>query len=594
MNYKKNFICILSISVLTFIVYFPCLQNKFVNWDDNVNIYENNFVNNISSIETLLNGTQEIFINPDQLGNYNPLPILTFGFEKLFYGLKSPEYFHLTNIVLHAICVFLIFKVCLSLGLNLIPATFCALLFAVQPMRVESVAWVTERKDVLYGLFYLISLNFYILSVKNPLKKKYKLYILLSFILALLSKIQAVTLPLSMLLIDYYFGRKINFKLIHEKLIYFLLSIVTGITGIYFLWESSSIQNNETFPLISRIFIGSYSYIIYIIKSAFPYKTVPVYPYPATIDWNFYASAIPTLLIALLLFLAAIKNKKEIVFGLSFFTINIMFLLQVLGAGQGFLADRFTYIAYFGLFFIYSYLLQKILEKKEQYKKPALVIAFIIILIFSYMNFQQNKVWKNGETLWSYVLKYYPYAPEAWYHRGDYYKLNGQNNRAIKDFSKSIQYSNDKKIKIESLINRGMTFLELKMPEKALNDLSDAEKIDPSNLDILNFKSFIYFNYGKFGFAKLYIEKYLKLNDKNPDMWSNLSIIYRVKKQYMNSIKAIDRSIEIKNDDLGYYYNRLITYYEMGNYKSAIDDLLFLKSRGFKKIGKKYMALLHH
>ncbi len=127
----------------------------------------------------------------------------------MLYGLDNPEWFHLTNIILHLICVLLVFRIALALGLQLIPAAFCALLFGIHPMRVESVAWVTERKDVLFGSFYLLALYYYIKSVKSSSRKRYFLIILSSFILALLSKIQAVVLPLSMLLVDYYFGRKL-------------------------------------------------------------------------------------------------------------------------------------------------------------------------------------------------------------------------------------------------------------------------------------------------------------------------------------------------------------------------------------------------
>jgi hypothetical protein len=124
-------------------------------------------------------------------------------------------------------------------------------------MRVESVAWITERRDVLYGSFYFLALYYYIKSVKLSFRKRYLLIIISSFILALLSKIQAVFLPLSMLLVDYYFDRRLNMKLVYEKWLYFLLSLITGIVGTNFLKVHGTLEVNNAVPVFKRILFGS-------------------------------------------------------------------------------------------------------------------------------------------------------------------------------------------------------------------------------------------------------------------------------------------------------------------------------------------------
>ena len=248
---KRNVWVLAAILLISFTVYLPSLQNGFVNWDDGPNVYENPHILNITDWGSLFENVKGIFAT-HVIGNYNPLPILSFAFEKKLYGLDRLGLWHLDNIVLHLVCVLLIFRIGLALGLKIIPAAFCALLFGVQPMRVESVAWLTERKDVLYGSFYLLALYYYIKSVSLSFRKRYILIILLSFILALLSKIQAVLLPLSMLLVDYYFGRKLSLKLVYEKWLYFLLSLITGIVGIYFLKTHGSVEINEYPALLVR------------------------------------------------------------------------------------------------------------------------------------------------------------------------------------------------------------------------------------------------------------------------------------------------------------------------------------------------------
>jgi len=177
---NENLLFLAAVLVISFIVYLPSLQNGFVNWDDNANVYENFHIINISDWGNLLDHVKGIFTTP-VLGGYHPLAILSFAFEKIIYGLDNPQWWHLDNIILHLISVLLVFRIALALGLELIPAAFCALLFGIHPMRVESVAWITERRDVLYGTFYLLALYYYIKFVSLPFRKRYFLIILFSF-----------------------------------------------------------------------------------------------------------------------------------------------------------------------------------------------------------------------------------------------------------------------------------------------------------------------------------------------------------------------------------------------------------------------------
>jgi tetratricopeptide (TPR) repeat protein len=267
------------------------------------------------------------------------------------------------------------------------------------------------------------------------------LIIISSFILALLSKIQAVFLPLSMLLVDYYFDRRLNMKLVYEKWLYFLLSLITGIVGTNFLKVHGTLEVLNAVPVFKRILFGSYSYIVYIIKSVVPFEMVPLYPFPETISWAFYLCIAAVLSILGLTYYFFCNKKKAFVFGLLFFTFNIILLLQIRAIGAAFLADRYTYIAYFGLFFIYAYGLQFVLEKYGQFEKLIYLSALLILVVLGYVNYEQNKIWKNGETLWSHTLKYYNQVPFAWEKRANYYSNKGQLKEALLDYNKAIQYS---------------------------------------------------------------------------------------------------------------------------------------------------------
>ena len=219
----------LAILIVTFICFIPALSADFVNWDDDYNILKNENLKAFRWVDI-----QGIFTS-HVIGNYNPLPIVMFAIEKAIFGL-NPFVFHLNNVVLHLACTAAVFLIFRRLKLDFLPVVVGALLFGIHPMRVESVAWITERKDVLFGIFSLLAILQYLKYHYSRHKiKKYFYYALILSVFAMLSKIQAVAIPLSFLTIDYYMGRKLQLKLIIEKIPFFLLSLLIGLIGIYFL-----------------------------------------------------------------------------------------------------------------------------------------------------------------------------------------------------------------------------------------------------------------------------------------------------------------------------------------------------------------------
>lgn len=598
---KKNFLSVALVLGISFMVYLPCLQSQFVNWDDHFNVYENPYVAEVADWSGFLENAKGIFRTPTGF-SYNPLTILSFSVDKLLFGLDSPGWWHLNNILLHLLSTFLVLRITSALGLKLIPAAFCALLFGIHPMRVESVAWISERRDLLYGAFYLLALYYYIKAVKFSFRKRYLLIILLSFVLALLSKIQAVALPLSMLAVDYYLGREVSLKLVAEKWFYFLLSLVTGLAGIYFLKSGGVFEDFEHIPILNRVFNGSYAYIVYIIKSVIPYKMAPKYPFPdfhQPIGWMFYASAALSAAILGSIYYFFLKKKKILVFGLLFFTFNVMFVLQIKIGGNAFLADRYTYIAYFGLFFIDACGLQLLLEKFDKFDKLIYVAALVVLSTFAYLNFEQNKIWKNSATLWSHELKYYDQDIAAWANRAAYYNENGRIKEALHDYSKAISLDPNyaalyvrrgdmyfdsnrpanlrlalqdysKAIELSPgtaayLLSRGAVYASLNMFVNALEDLDAAARLEPQNYYIYQNRFRIYLEFGQDLKAQADLEKYLDLNPSNPAMWAQLGDIRRVNGQYEKALTAYDRAIQLKPAEPAYLAGRLKTSSEMGN-----------------------------
>jgi tetratricopeptide (TPR) repeat protein len=614
---------VLIVLVISFAVLYPSLQNEFVNWDDDRNFYENELIVDLNE-DNFWQNTKKIFQTP-VIGNYNPLTIFTFALEKYFFGLDSPFYWHLDNLLLHLLCTFLVYRLGLLLGLKS-GAIILALLFGIHPMRVESVAWVTERKDVLFGCFYITALIFYVKQQLSGQRNKHLIPIIIFFILALLSKIQAVTLPLSMLAIDYWLNRKISLRRIWEKWYYFIISLAFGLLGIFMLGEQGSFESNETYPLYDRIFVGSYSYLVYLVKSIFPFRLSPLYPYPASVPWYFYVSILTVPAYLILLYYAWKRNWKAIVFGTVFFTVNIIFLLQILGAGQGFLADRFTYIPYIGLFFIFAYYSEKYLFESRKLKNLALVSWAVYLLVLGSISWNQTKIWKNSGTLWTHVLKYYENITLPYGNRANYYRGIGANNKALadyaatirlkpekpgpynsrarlyfnsnnpdtlvlalKDYNKAIQLEPDN---AEFLANRAAVYARLNQTQNALDDLSASIRINPNFANSYLNRSVIYNGMKDYNRAFDDIQSYIKLKPYAPQMWYESGRLHRLLNRPVQAIEDLTKSIRYDPNRGLAYYERSINHYMLKQFPQAKADLNRARQLGVQ-IDQKYAAELN-
>ncbi|TVR76941.1 MAG: tetratricopeptide repeat protein [Saprospirales bacterium] len=613
---RKNLISITAILLITFIAFFPSLNADFVNWDDDYNILNNENLNRFDwdHIKGIFTSTV--------IGNYNPLSIFTFAIEKHFFGL-DPFVFHLNNILLHLVCVFLVFKLGLMLKLNSTAAIILTALFAIHPMRVESVTWVTERKDVLFAAFYFWALLIYARGVLHGRKKWDAAAILALFILSGLSKIQAVSLPLSMLAIDYLAGRKIQLKLVLEKAHYFIISLAIGLAGIVFLKMEGSLEATAVHGIVDRFFIGMYSYTVYVVKSIYPYQMSPLYPYNDPLKWHEYLGIPGVLLIGAIAWYLWKNNKKVAIFGLLFFTFNIMFLLQVLGAGQGYLADRFTYVAYFGLFFAYAFYIEKGIQAIAEHKRKIAFAGLASIgLLYSYWTFQQTKIWENSGTLWSHVIQYYPNTPLPFGNRANFYRDEGMLDEALADYSRAIQLDPQRHASFNS---RGKLRFDNGQFELALEDYQKAISIEPNNgeyhtnlgatlgmmgriqeaieamsrgLELRpNFaqgyanRAVMYNQVQQHDLALQDLNTYTSLDPFNADIWYEKGRTHRFLSDLPSALDAYSRAIQLDSSKGIFFLERSRVHYQLGNLPQAREDMQAAENRG-SQIDPNYRAML--
>lgn len=546
---KRDCLIILLVLIVTALVFSGSLKLDWTNWDDDLLIYENPLVKE---------GTvKDIFTKPADYNTYNPLVIVSFALEwKLVKN--RPFLYHLNNLLLHLLCTLLVLLFFRSMGLSIWWSGFAAMLFGIHPMRVESVVWITERKDLLYGFFYIAALltyTRYIVSGKNT----QLLLVFIFFVFSLFSKVQAVTLPLALVLLDWYFIRKINWKAVTEKAVFFAISLIIGLLGttffyknVYITTDSKAIVNAFNFP--EQIVLGFYAYTIYMLKSVFPYSTSVLYPIPTVLQWEHWVGA--SLSVVMFISVLAVWRKyRFITFGLLFFTFNIFLLLMPFLANESaFLNDHYTYVAYIGLFFVVAMGLQQISEK-TRYRLTATGFAIVLSVAFCVLTIKYIPVWKNSETLWTDVIEKYPRRiAVAYLNRGHFFYKGSQSDKALDDFNTAIEVDPEYPL---AYLDRSSIYLDRNDIEKVLQDYN-------------RFLSFL-------------PPFYINGNVPHPlvsDVLGNRGVMYSKKGLYEKALIDFDLAIKLKPLNPTNYMNRAYAYYHLGRIAEAKQDVLYAKKIG--------------
>jgi protein O-mannosyl-transferase len=520
-------IVVLVISVL--IIYFPAFKNGLLNWDDNLYITDNNQIKSLENIP--------LFFSQFYIGNYQPLTLFAYSLIYQFAELQ-PFLYHFTNVLFHLFNTLLIFYFVKSLIKNTNIAFLVALLFAIHPMHVESVAWVSGLKDVLYTFFFFVSLICYLKFIRKN-KKLYYLLSIVFFLFSLLSKGQAVVLFPVLFLVDYLERGKLFSKWI-EKIPFFILSVVFGIMAMFAQKSANTMGDLSSISFFEQLALACYSFTMYIIKILFPFNLSSFYPYPTMVNgkipseyWLFLL-VIP--LVAYFLF-RFYKKNKWLFFGVLFFIINIILLIQMIPVGNCIMADRYTYISAIGLNIVIISLFLKYFEiKKWKYLLTTLLSGYFIFLAVTAYN--QTKKWKNEFTLWDNVLKVYPDIPFVLVLRGCEYNTRGEYDKAMVDFDKAISLDSKDG---SAYFNRGVAKSKI---GDFKNAIPDFEKADELKIE-------------KKHFVNLYVS------------WGGaLANTGKLKE----AMKLFDKAIDLDPNDASVYNNRGITKAMLGDTNGAITD----------------------
>ena len=419
-------------AAVTFIVFLPALKNQFVNWDDARNLIENQNYRGLGWTQL------KWMFTTFHLGPYQPLSWITLGVDYLVWGL-DPFGYHLTNVILHSLNAVLFYFLSLKLFMLALPneprsdkmaglrlsALFAALFFSIHPLRVESVAWVSERRDVLSGFFYLLTLLLY--TVSNWSADSNRTFLrkhippLSAFLLALLSKGIVIPLPAVLIVLDIYpfkvlspdpatWFRKEYRDLWLGKLPYLLLSLIFGIIGYIGQSEAGAILPMRELGWGQRIAHMLFSAVFYLWKTLLPLNLSPYYKFEGgSAAWQVLLVAFSVLAITGALF--HMRRRFSAVAAVWFY--YLLTLAPVSGLiqlGKQSAADRYTYLSCMGFALIFPWLLLQASRRGNSgFRRILYVPAFLLVLTaLSLLTWRQESVWRNSESLWQRVLTLNP------------------------------------------------------------------------------------------------------------------------------------------------------------------------------------------
>lgn len=567
---KSRLIAVIIILIVTFVSYYPALDNELTNWDDKQYVVENPHLKSFSG-ETI----KAIFSEKSYMGNYHPLTMLSLNVDyaiggELEDGSINPYPFHLINIILHLIVTLLVFQFAYKLSGRILVAFIAALLFGTHTLHVESVAWVSERKDVLYSIFFVGGLSAY-LNYVDTKKTRHYIAALILFILSLLSKGQAVSLAVTLVAIDYFRDRKyFSVRILVEKIPFLLLALGFGIFAVMAQGEGDAIADEEQYELHKRIGFAAYAYMQYLLKLMLPLDLTAMYPYPdivtKKIPPHYYLGLIPAAISIWAIF-KTYKTNKAVTFSIAFFIINIFLLLQFIPVGSAVHADRYAYIPSIGFYLLIGFGAQYFVEIKPKKQSVLYGIIGMYALVLAALTFQRCDIWQDSMSLWNDTIKKQPKAVTAWNNRGSELDrmakaaMDRNDNataitlrqKAIQDFTAAI---NGKPDYSNAMYNRGSSAYEIAkvtrdtiLLKNALTDLTNAIKYNQRFAEAYHHR----------GNTTAELADYRTNPQKQNLMWEA-------------AVKDMNIAIELKQTDGNFYVNRGVTKGKLGKLDEAVTD----------------------
>lgn len=511
---QNRIVPILVLFLLIFIAYIPCLKGDFL-WDDNMFLTDNHLIKS-------QNGLRDFWFSA-KAPDYFPLTSSMLWFEWRLWG-ENPDGYRIINILLHAVSAILIWLILKELRIP--GAWFCALFFGLHPVHVESVAWITQRKNALAMVFYLLTILFFIRSQKTPDKRFYILS-LFFFLLSLFSKTAVVMTPFILLGCIFWLRRKILSRDIVKLIPFFILSIILGLVTAWFQHNRSiGADIIRTDGFASRFSIAGSAVWFYIFKTVFPFNLSFIYPrweIPSVSPLSF----LPGIIILVLMILFIVKRKSwgaPFLFALGYFLITLFPVLGFVNIYYmrfSLVADHWQYFSNIGIIALIVGGIAWLVNKNGHLFRSISVIAGILLVCLLFiLTFKRNYIFKDPETLWKDNIKRHPSAWLSYKGLADTFRIRGKSGEAIEQARKAVQIKPDYAAAYNLL---GTLYSESGDIDKAGENYLLAIKYNPGDFMAHNNLGSVYYTLGRWAEAEEYYTKALELNPEMANTYYNLA-----------------------------------------------------------------------
>lgn len=563
---NKHLLAAFGLLVGCAIPYFRILQNGFIyTWDDDVYVLDNPFLRSLSWEHLKVIFTTELG------ANYHPITHLSLALEyQLFDGAAWG--FHLVSLLLHLANVALVaYLTYLLFNKKIEIALVAGFVFGLHPMHVESVAWVSERKDVLFLFFLLASLIFYHFYIH----KKNTIYFVSACLLAtlsMLSKPAAVVLPALLLLMDWWYRRRLNVGLILEKTPFALLSLGLVVLTLYFQSQYEALNKIHVYTLSERLVFACYAWLMYLGKFFVPVSLSGFYHYPPLgAPLPLAISAAPLILFSLLFFLIWKGRKSRLlVFSIVFFTLSLLPVLQIIPVGSSVISERYTYLPYVGLGFGIAGFVLFLMEKHPRQLAIQTAVMAALCTLLALGTWERCGVWKNDFTFWSDVIKKQPLAVNGHTHLGTYFRENNESVKSLEYYNRALDIHPEFG---EALAGKALVLYDLDDFEYAEAYFTKAIRQMPEVSVLYLFRAKNRVRREKYKLALEDFDTCLKMGIHTAELFNHRAFVYAMQNDYDAAYKDWKTAVELGSQDATVFFNLGKHYQEEGNYQKSLEYL---------------------
>ena len=596
-------LCFALLFVVVFTVFKGSLDNGFVYLDDNEYVVKNSLIRSLApeNLWDMLVATGPAY--------WHPLTWFSHAIDYYFFG-DNPGGHHLTSLFLHGFnvfWVFLLFIYLLSRGNEVgrrfsevvVVAVFSALAFGLHPLRVESVVWAAERKDLLCAFFMFPAMLTYLKYADADLpadRKRWYGWTLVLFILALMSKPMAVTLPLVLLLFDAYPLNRFRtgsqwLRLVTEKIPFFVLSLLSGLLTLFAQNKAGAVMSVGALSYTDRVLNALHSCIFYLEKTLWPHPVVPFYPFP---EYGFLMLLKVAAFVALTVFLAVLWRRGQR-FGLAvwlFFLITVSPVIGIVQAGEQAAADRFTYIPTVGFYLLAAVGFLQVWNKyretplKHGARIGVFLVALVSLALLSQLTHRQIPVWKNPGTLWQKVIEVFPgQTPKSYGILGHYFMVQGQTTKAVGYFEQAIELFPRYTGPYNEL---GLFYMNKKNYEKAEKYFKTSldlrrDAVVENNMGLLNL------NQSRVEQAVYWFQRSIETKPDSPQPHNNLGLIFSKSGQWKQAEAEYRKAIQSDFDFPQAHANLAFLYKQQKQLKDAVTEfhlaLFLMKDNADLRVG---------